>query len=78
MSTLTVEAAAERMGVSTKTVWGLISQGAVPAAKIGRAYIMLERDVMAYIEAQIVKQTAERMGLGAGPVRRTRRRATSP
>jgi excisionase family DNA binding protein len=78
MSTLTVETAAERMGVSTKTVWGLISNGTIPAAKIGRAYIMLERDVMAYIEAQIVKQTAERMGMEAGPIRRPRRRATSP
>ena len=78
MSTLTVEKAAECMGVSTKTVWGLINLGTIPAAKIGRAYIMLERDVMAYIEGQIAKQTAERIGLPQGPVRRARRRATSP
>jgi excisionase family DNA binding protein len=41
----------------------LIADGLLPAAKIGKRYVLLESDVMAFIEAQVVKQTAERMGL---------------
>jgi len=39
----------------------LIASGAIPAAKIGRAWVMLEADVMRYIEQQVIHQTAERM-----------------
>lgn len=39
----------------------LISSGAIPAARVGRAYVMLTTDVMNYVEGVIIRQTAERM-----------------
>jgi excisionase family DNA binding protein len=61
VTTLNVPAAAERLCVHPNTVFKLIESCAIPAAKVGRAYVMLEKDVMAYLENQVVKQTAERM-----------------
>jgi excisionase family DNA binding protein len=59
--TLSVPEAAAMMHVHVKTVLDLIAAGAVPAGKVGRAYVMLTKDVMAYIEARVVQQTAQRM-----------------
>lgn len=47
--------------VHPQTALELIQSGAIPAAKIGRAYVMLTKDVLTYIENRIVAQTAERM-----------------
>ena len=63
MSTVDIQGAADLMKVHPKTVLNLIQTGALRAARIGRAYVMLERDVMSYIERQIVEQTADRMGV---------------
>lgn len=49
------------MNVHPKTVTDHINSGALPAAKIGRAYVMLTSDVMALITRQVAEQTAERM-----------------
>jgi excisionase family DNA binding protein len=68
--TLTVPEAADTLGVHPNTVFKLIESGALPAAKIGRAYIMLTVDVMTYIERQVMQQTAQRMG--GQPVKRKR------
>lgn len=76
MSTLTVKATAERMNVHPNSVFKLIQEGALPAAQIGRAFVLLERDVMNYIEQQIIAQTAARMG--GQPVRRRRRGQRQP
>lgn len=65
MSTVDIQGAADLMKVHPKTVLNLIQTGALRAARIGRAYVMLERDVMSYIERQIVEQTAGRMGGGS-------------
>lgn len=54
--------AGKLMNVHPKTVLDLISNGTLPAGKIGRAYILLKRDVMNHIERIIVQQTAQRMG----------------
>lgn len=59
--TVNIQGAADMLKVHPKTVQDLISAGAIPAAKVGRAYVMLTRDVLRYIEARIVAQTAERM-----------------
>ena len=56
------------LNVHPNTIFKLIDVGALPAAKIGRAWVFLERDVLAYVENQIVRQTAERMG--GQPIRR--------
>lgn len=62
MSTLNLTQAAELLKVHENTVTKLIAQGSFPAAKVGRAWVMLERDVLKYIENQIQQQTAERFG----------------
>lgn len=61
MSTLSLQRAAEVLCVHPKTVADLIHDGALPAARIGRAYVLLEKDVLGFIEQQIVRQTADRM-----------------
>ena len=69
--TVDVTGAAALLKVHPKTVLDLISDGVLPAARVGRAYVMLTRDVMAHIEQQIAAQTAERMRV---PGRRIRHR----
>ena len=69
-STLTTTEAAAILNVHTNTLARLIDTGELPAAKIGRSYVLLYKDVMQYIENMIVRQTAERMG--GQPVRRMR------
>lgn len=64
--TLNIKTAAEVLQVHPKTVEDLIRSCALPAAKVGRAYVILTKDVMAYIENQVCRQTAERMR-GASP-----------
>ena len=60
MSTVNVPEAANLLKVHPKTVLELINTGAIPAAKIGRSFVMLERDVMNHIEEQVLKQTIKR------------------
>lgn len=69
-STLTTIEAAAMLNVHTNTLAKLIESGELPAAKIGRSYVMLYKDVMQYIENMVVRQTAERMG--GRPIRRGR------
>ena len=63
MSTLSVTEAAEMMKVHTSTVESLIHSCIIPAARIGRAYVMMERDVLNYIEQQVIQQTSQRKRL---------------
>ena len=60
MSTLSAEEAAYRMKIHQETLMEYIRKGLLPAAKIGRAYVLLEKDVMDFIVQQIKKQTALR------------------
>lgn len=59
--TVDIQGAADLLKVHPKTVLDLISDGAIPAARVGRAYVMLTKDVLAHIEGEIVRQTASRM-----------------
>lgn len=61
MSTLNTTEAAGVLKIHENRVLKLIGDGEIPAAKVGRAWVMLERDVMQYVENQILQQTAERM-----------------
>ena len=61
MSTVDVQEASRLLKAHPKTVLDLISAGAIPAAKIGRAYVMLTKDILQYVENSILKQTAKRM-----------------
>ena len=71
MTTLDIRGAAALMKVNPRTVEAMARDGRLPAAKIGRAYVLMERDVLAFIERQITAQTA---GRGEGkPIERTGR-----
>lgn len=59
--TVDVRGAACLMKVHPKTVLELIGCGAIRAAKIGRSYVMMTKDIQTYIEKQIAQQMAERM-----------------
>ncbi len=59
--TVDIHGAAELMKVHPKTVLDLIGDGALPAARVGRAYVLMTKDVMSHIEQQIIAQTAARM-----------------
>lgn len=76
MDTLNVKQAAEVLKVHPNTVERLINDGTIPAAKIGRAWVMLKAHVMAYLEDQVMKQTAARRGVPLSSI--TRRKRTPP
>ena len=65
MTTLNTLEAAQVLKVHRNKIEQLINAGAIPAAKVGRAWVMLERDVMKYLEKQITNQTAARLGQGS-------------
>ena len=77
MATLTVAQAAERMNVCTKTVLRLIDDCKLPAAKLGKGYVLLESDVMNFITQQVVAQTEARQANPTIRPRRVRRRTGS-
>ncbi|MEH3087678.1 MAG: helix-turn-helix domain-containing protein [Xylophilus ampelinus] len=59
--TLDVDDTAFLMKVHRQTVLDLIRGGALPAARIGRAYVLMSSDVLEYIQDAIFEQTADRM-----------------
>jgi excisionase family DNA binding protein len=58
MTTLDLQGAAALMKIHPVTLGRMINDGKIPAARIGRAYVMLERDVLGYVERQIGSQTS--------------------
>lgn len=66
--TVDIHGAADILKVHPETVKEMISSGALPAAKVGRAWVMRTTDVVGIVDRQIAVQTAARMGSG----RRTR------
>lgn len=70
MKTHTVETAAEMLAVDPTTIRALIDDGKLPAAKIGRSYVMLENDLEEYLRQRIREQTAERIERGVSADRR--------
>ena len=70
---LTLEEAAERLGVEYKTVYRLVRQGDIPAGKVGRIYRIRGEDLDGYFERQkrlLAEQTQRRLvpaeGLACG------------
>ena len=59
--TVDVLGAADLLKIHPKTVLDLIATGELPAAKVGRAYVMLTRDILEHIQNAIYNQTAERL-----------------
>lgn len=72
-ATVGVTGAAEILHVHPNTVEDLIREGTIPAGKVGRAWVMMTRDVLAYAEKLIISQTAERLA-----TRRTRKVTKAP
>lgn len=68
--TLTAAGAAAMLNIHEETLYKMIAAGEIPAAKIGRGFVMMQKDVLEYLSRQITRQTAERMG--GRPVRRRR------
>lgn len=60
MTTVDLRGAAALMKVHPRTVEAMARDGRLPAAKIGRSYVLMERDVLDFIERQIASQTARR------------------
>jgi hypothetical protein len=71
--TVGVLGAAEILHVHPNRVLELIGAGDIPAGKVGRAWVMMTRDVLAYAEKVIINQTAERLA-----ARRTRTVTKAP
>lgn len=61
MKTYTIDDAAKFLATDPTTVRALIDDGKLPAAKIGRAWVMMETDLVDYLTARIREQTAERI-----------------
>ena len=55
MKMLTVNEAAEKMSVSTKTVYRLMGSGLLRKVKIGRSTRVSEDDLNGYLEMQLKK-----------------------
>lgn len=76
--TLDIHGAAAMMNIHPDTVLVLIGKGVLPAGKVGRAYVLLTKDVLAYVERVIIQQTAARLGPGPLPKRTRQAARTSP
>ena len=63
MKTYNIEGAAEFLHVSTDTMKDLAGNGAVPGAKIGKAWVFNEEDLIDFVREEIKRQTAERRGI---------------
>lgn len=76
--TVDLHGAACLMQVHYQTVADLIKAGKLPAAKVGRAYVILTRHVMDHIEREVARQTAERLGAPAVRSPKRRRQVAAP
>lgn len=72
--TVNAREAAHMLMVHYETVLELIAKGELPAAKLGRSYVLLTQDVIDYVQKAINQQTAERMGWDVLRPRTPRRR----
>lgn len=59
--TVDINGAAELLKIHPKTVLDMIGTGELPAARVGRAYVMLRRDVLDHIQRKIISQTADKL-----------------
>ncbi len=51
---LTAAEVAEQLRVSKMTVYRLVRRGELPAVRVGRNYRIRERELRAYLDAQVV------------------------
>lgn len=58
--TLNANEAADFLHIHPETVRELIRDGALPAAKVGRAWVLLREDLLSYMRQTVSAQTAKR------------------
>jgi excisionase family DNA binding protein len=75
--TCDIHQAGDILKVHPETVLDLIAKGDIPAGRIGRAYVMLRKDVIAYVSKRIATETAQRMG-GGPKAKKPRRKRVLP
>lgn len=71
--TVSLKEAAELLKVHRTTALDLVKSGKIPAARVGRAYVMMTKDVLQYIENQIIDQTGERLSASGSASKRSTR-----
>ena len=59
--TVSVLEAAALLITSDQTVLRLIDAGSLPAAKLGKSWVLFRADVLGYLQGEIRRQTAERL-----------------
>ena len=62
MRTLDLEECAEFLKVNRATALELAGKGELPGAKIGRAWVFLEDDLVEYLRVKVKQQQRERQG----------------
>lgn len=65
--TMSLLEAAETLQLHPHTLEKLIRAGDIPAGKPGRAYVLMTRDVLAYAEKIIMRDTADRLRARPSP-----------
>lgn len=60
--TVSSREAAHMLKVHYETVLDMIAKGELPAAKVGRAYVLMTQDVIDYVQKAVNDQTSKRMG----------------
>jgi excisionase family DNA binding protein len=78
MKTLDINEAAEFLKVHRNTALELAERGDLIGAKIGRAWVFLEDDLVEFLRAQSRQQTRERQNLKEGRELETRTVSKSP
>lgn len=75
--TMGLAEAADTLHIHPHSLEKLIRAGDIPAGKVGRAYLLMTRDVVAYAEKIVLAQTAERLSKITKAPATSRRRAGS-
>lgn len=60
MKTFDIHEAADFLKIDRKTAMDLAASGDLPGAKVGRAWVFLEADLVDYLRDKVRKQTNER------------------
>lgn len=67
--TMSLIEAADTLKIHPHSLEKLIRAGDIAAGKVGRAYVLLTRDVISYAEKVIIQQTADRLRAKPSPHR---------
>lgn len=68
--TMNITEAADALKIHPHSLEKIIRAGDIPAGRVGRAYVLMTRDVLAYAERVILDQTASRINASTTRVAR--------